>query len=133
MFDHKDWCSNDRKNLFQSASKCTRIYGLLRTKGQLFSKCLFGVFNSSKKTNKKFNLTTMVSQVELFLFVFWKNWRYLPKRHFEINWPLGLLRTLFLLNFLTMSPKRNIRQLMLINVYSYKRLRNLCKVRTEHF
>jgi hypothetical protein len=29
----------------------------------------------------------MVPQVELFSFVFWENWR-LPKRHFEINWPL---------------------------------------------
>ena len=42
-------------------------------KGQLISKCLFGVSNSSKKRTKKFDLTTMIPQVELFLFIFWKN------------------------------------------------------------
>ena len=40
------------------------------TKGQLISKCLFGIFNSSKKGTKKFDLTTMVPQVEFFSFVF---------------------------------------------------------------
>jgi hypothetical protein len=43
------------------------------SKGQLITKCLFGVLNSSKKQTKKFDLTTMISQVEFFLFVFWKN------------------------------------------------------------
>ena len=45
----------------------------LKDKGQLISKCLFGVFNSPKKQTKKFDFTTMVTQVELFLFVFWEN------------------------------------------------------------
>ena len=40
------------------------------TKDQSISKCLLGIFNSSKKGTKKFNLTTMVTQVELFSFVF---------------------------------------------------------------
>jgi hypothetical protein len=40
------------------------------TKGQLISKCLFGVFTSPKKQTKKFDFTAMVPQVELFLFVF---------------------------------------------------------------
>ena len=49
------------------------------TKGQLISKCLFGIFNSPKKRTKKFDFTTtMVPQVELKI----------PKRHFEINRPL---------------------------------------------
>ena len=41
-------------------------------KGQLISKYLFGIFNSSKKRTKKFDLTTMVvvPQVELFSFLF---------------------------------------------------------------
>ena len=39
-------------------------------KGQLISKCLFGVFNSSKKRTKHFDLTTMIPQVELFSFIF---------------------------------------------------------------
>ena len=44
---------------------------LSTTKGQLISKCLFGIFNSPKKPTKKFEFTTMVPQVKLFLFVFW--------------------------------------------------------------
>ena len=42
-------------------------------KGQLISKCLFGIFNSAKKRTENFDFTTMVPQVELFSFVFWKN------------------------------------------------------------
>ena len=42
-------------------------------KGQLISKCLFGIFKSPKKRTKKFDFTTMVPQVELFLCVFWEN------------------------------------------------------------
>ena len=45
-------------------------------KGQLISKCLFCIFNSSQKRMSKFDITTMVPQVELFLFVFWENWRH---------------------------------------------------------
>ena len=57
------------------------------TKGRLISKGLFGILNSSNKWTKKFRLTTMIPQVELFAFFFWRNWRH-QKRHFEINWPL---------------------------------------------
>ena len=39
-------------------------------KGQLISKCPFGIFNSPKKRTKKFSFTTMVTQVKLFSFVF---------------------------------------------------------------
>ena len=53
-------------------------------KGQLFSKCLLGIFNSPKKRMKNFNFTTMVPQVELFSFVFYGELK-TPKRHFEIN------------------------------------------------
>ena len=42
-------------------------------KGQLISKCLFGIFNSPKKRTKKFDFTTVVPQVELFSFIFWEN------------------------------------------------------------
>ena len=31
---------------------------------------------SSKKRTKEFDFTTMIPQVDLFLFVFWKNWRH---------------------------------------------------------
>ena len=54
------------------------------SKGQLISKCLFGIFNSPKKRPKNFDFTTIVLKVELFSFVFWENWRH-QKRHFEIN------------------------------------------------
>ena len=40
------------------------------TKGQLISKGLFGILNSSKKQTKTFDFTTMI---DLFKFVFWKN------------------------------------------------------------
>ena len=43
--------------------------------GQLITKCLFGIFNSPKKLTKKFDYS-MVSLVELFLFVFWENSRH---------------------------------------------------------
>ena len=42
-------------------------------KGQLISKCHFGIFNSPKKRTKKFDFTTIVPHVELFSFVFWEN------------------------------------------------------------
>ena len=45
-------------------------------KGQLISKCLFGIFNFPKKRTKKFDFTTVVPQVELSSFVFWENWRH---------------------------------------------------------
>ena len=38
----------------------------LPAKGQLISKCLFDILNSSKKRTKKFDLTTMILQVQLF-------------------------------------------------------------------
>ena len=45
-------------------------------KGQLISKCIFGIFISPKKRTKKFDFTTMVPQVELFSFVFRENWKH---------------------------------------------------------
>ena len=59
-----------------------------RSKGHLISKGLFGILNSSKKWTKKFDLTNMIPQVDLFLFIFWKNLK-TPKRHFKICWPLA--------------------------------------------
>ena len=41
-----------------------------KLKGNLTSKCLFGIFNSPKKIMKKWDFTPMVPQVELFPFVF---------------------------------------------------------------
>ena len=52
---------------------------------QLITKCPFGVFNSSKKTNEK-NLTysTTIPYVKLFSFVFWKELK-TPKNISKIN------------------------------------------------
>ena len=45
---------------------------------------LVHILNSSKKWSKKVNLTTMILQIKLFLFVIWKNWR-----HFRCPLPLS--------------------------------------------
>ena len=93
IFNHKDWCINDRKSLFQRASKCTRIYGLLRTKGQLFSKCLIGVFISSKKRTKiQPNYYGTSSRI---VFVRFLGELKTPKRHFEINWTFNSVMYFF--------------------------------------
>ena len=47
------------KNLVQGLKSKFQI----PIKGQLISKCLFGIFNFPKKRTKKFDFTTMVSQV----------------------------------------------------------------------
>ena len=58
-------------------------------KGQLILKCLFGIFNSPKKRTRKFNFSAMVTQVNLFSFIFLGELK-TPKRHFKINWHLLL-------------------------------------------
>ena len=45
-------------------------------KGQLILKRLFDIFDSPKKQAKEFNFTTMWLKVELFLFIFWENWKH---------------------------------------------------------
>ena len=47
------------------------------SKGQLISKGLFGILNSSKKTNVKIRPNyTVIPRVKLFSFIFLKNWRH---------------------------------------------------------
>ena len=57
-------------------------------KGQLISKCLFGVFNSPKKMNEN-NLSWGTIVVKSNIFVHFLGKFKIPKRHFEINWPLA--------------------------------------------
>ena len=57
------------------------------SKGQTKLKWFFQADVSSKKRMNTFDFTTMIPQVDLFSFVFWKKFK-TPKRHFEINWPL---------------------------------------------
>ena len=54
----------------------------MNSEGQLISKCLFGVFNSSKKRTKKIALSTMIPQVKLFCVRFLEELK-TPKRLFE--------------------------------------------------
>ena len=56
---------------------------LLKPKGQLISKGLFGILNFSKKRAKKIYLATMIP-----LFVHFLEELKTPKRQLEINWPL---------------------------------------------
>ena len=49
---------------------CRSVIRQRVAKGQLISKGLFGILNSSKKRTKRFDLTTMIPQVDLFSFVF---------------------------------------------------------------
>ena len=53
--------------------------------GQLISKCLLGTFNSSKKTNKKLDLTTYYGISSQIVFVCFLEELKMPKRHLEIN------------------------------------------------
>ena len=47
---------------------------------------------SFKKRTNKFDFTSMIPQIDLFLFVFWRK-STTPKNHFEINWPLAYTLT----------------------------------------
>ena len=60
------------------------FYLRLFCKGQLISKCLFGIFNSPNKQTKKFDLTTMDTSSRI-VFVLFLGELKTPKRHFEIN------------------------------------------------
>ena len=59
-------------------------HGLRPCKGHLISKGPLGILNSPKKRTKKFDFTTMMSQVDLFSFLCWEKLK-TQKRHFEIS------------------------------------------------
>ena len=61
------------------------------TKGQLISKFLFGVFNSPKQMNEN-NSTWGTIVVKSDFYVRFLRELKIPKRHFEINWPLFYLK-----------------------------------------
>ena len=74
--------------IFQILTLNPKILSLGRpANGQTKSKRFFQADVSSKNRRNKFDFTTMIPQVDLFSFVFWKKLK-TPKRHFEINWPL---------------------------------------------
>ena len=61
-------------------------------KGQLISKCLFGVSNFPKNEQKQFDLRYHSSKVEFFYSFFLGELK-IPKGHFEIIWPLHDIRS----------------------------------------
>ena len=63
--------------------------GLAYYKGQTKPKYFFQTDVSSKKRTNEFDFTTMIPQVDLFSFIFWKKLK-TPKRRFEINWSLAV-------------------------------------------
>ena len=72
--------SKPSHRLLQALIPCPKDY----TEGQLISIWLFGIIDFLQKRTNKFNFTTIIPQIDLFLFVFWRNSTY-PKNHFEIN------------------------------------------------
>ena len=64
-----------------------------QAKGQAKSKLFFKANVSSKTQTNRFDFTTMIPQVNLFLFVVWRKLK-TPKRYFEINWPFKKIRHL---------------------------------------
>ena len=52
--------------------KLNNLILYVHSKGQLISKGLCGILYCPKKRTKKFDFTTMIPQVDLFLFIFWK-------------------------------------------------------------
>ena len=89
VFSAQGWELIMKENICNVHSTCVAWWISHYVTGQLISKGLFGILNSSKKGTKKFNLTTRIPQVDLFSFVFWKNLK-TSKRHFVINSPVNI-------------------------------------------
>ena len=96
VFSAQGWELIMKENICNVHSTCVAWWISHYVTGQLISKGLFGILNSSKKGTKKFNLATRIPQVDLFSFVFWKNLK-TSKRHFEINSPVNI-KTLLVCN-----------------------------------
>ena len=78
--------------LYHSTPLGTFIAVNIVSKGQLSSKGLFSILNSSKKRMKKFDLGTNILQVDLLSFVFWKNLK-TPKSHLISKGLFGILNS----------------------------------------
>ena len=73
------WCLQINQNTIENF----RRISVLASKGQIISKGFLMSSISSKKRTKAFDFTTMIPQVDLFSFVFWRKPK-TPKNHFEI-------------------------------------------------
>ena len=71
-------------------------------KGQLISKCLFGIFNSSITNEKIRPITTKLPHVDLFSFVFWNHWRHQKDISKWTDLYLNLLTQLISIHFLVL-------------------------------
>ena len=79
--------------LLNWAAKTVQVAGfpiVITAKGQLISKCLFGVFNFSQKMNEN-KSTWGIIAVKSNFFVHFLGELRIPKSPFEINWPLNQL------------------------------------------
>ena len=70
------------------AVEITTMTQIQPAKGQIISKRLFGILNSSKKWTKKIDLTTMYDTSGRLVFVCFLEEFEDKKRHFEKNWTL---------------------------------------------
>ena len=74
--------SRHRKKKVESTVPSTYNYNQVRmdtrdtAKGQLISKGLFGILNSSKNRTQKFDLTTVIPQLDWFSLDFGRIWRH---------------------------------------------------------
>ena len=93
-------------------------------KGQTKSKC-FQADISSKKWRNEFAFTSMIPQVDLFSFAFWRKLK-TPKRHFEINWHLtswdsilsNIFRNFRSIETRTMLTHKFLQQLLMRRKYN---------------
>ena len=77
----------------------------LPSKGQLIMKWFIFSSITSKKWTSEFDFTTMMPQVDLFSFVFWRK-STTPKNHFKIKWPLMVLLTIPFNDLPWFSPRQ---------------------------
>ena len=87
---------------------------------------IWGSSISSKEWTNKFDFTTMIPQVDLFSFVFWRK-STTPKNHFEINWPLnaevlltksaGILLIFLLAIIWPMNHQRNSEKISILKIW----------------
>ena len=84
----------------------------------------FGVFKFSQKNERKLVVLRYHSRYlsRFFSSIFWKNWGYVPKNPFEIDWPLPMLGSFW---------EKDIRWLIWRLIWTYFRIYDFSK--TEDF
>ena len=93
---------------------------ILFTKGQLISKCIFGVYNSPKKTNKNSSTWGNMVVKSTFFDRFLGELK-ITKWHFEINWPLKSIKSNLSMNR-TKIINKIVMSFWLITFFLFKNL-----------